>query len=61
MSKKYLIVGGVTGGLSAAERLRILSEEDEIIIAGGFMSVRSYEYCRDLTTGREAIVSDYSY
>jgi rhodanese-related sulfurtransferase len=30
-------------------------------IAGGFMGVRSYEYYRDLTTGREPIVSDYGY
>jgi len=32
MSKKYLIVGGVAGGASAAARLRRLGEEDEIIM-----------------------------
>jgi hypothetical protein len=51
MSKKYLILGG-----PAAARLKTLSEEDEIIIPGGFISVGSYEYYRDLTTGREPIV-----
>ena len=30
-------------------------------IAGGFIGVRSYEYYRDLVTGREPIVSDYGY
>lgn len=30
--KKILIVGGVTGGASAAARLRRLNEEDEIIL-----------------------------
>ncbi len=32
MNKKYLIVGGVAGGASAAARLRRLGEEDEIIM-----------------------------
>jgi len=32
MSKKYLIVGGVAGGASAAARLRRLGEEDEIVM-----------------------------
>ncbi|NOQ13760.1 MAG: pyridine nucleotide-disulfide oxidoreductase, partial [Methyloprofundus sp.] len=32
MSKKYLIVGGVAGGASAAARLRRLGEEDDIIM-----------------------------
>jgi NADPH-dependent 2,4-dienoyl-CoA reductase/sulfur reductase-like enzyme/rhodanese-related sulfurtransferase len=32
MSSKYLIVGGVAGGASAATRLRRLGEEDEIIM-----------------------------
>ena len=32
MSKKYLIVGGVAGGASAAARLRRLGEEDQIIM-----------------------------
>ncbi len=32
MSKKYLIVGGVAGGASAAARLRRLGEDDEIIM-----------------------------
>ena len=32
MSKRYLIVGGVAGGASAAARLRRLGEEDEIIM-----------------------------
>ena len=32
MSKKYLLVGGVAGGASAAARLRRLGEEDEIIM-----------------------------
>ncbi len=32
MTKKYLIVGGVAGGASAAARLRRLGEEDEIIM-----------------------------
>ncbi len=32
MSKKYLIVGGVAGGASAAARLRRLGEEDQIIV-----------------------------
>ena len=32
MGKKYLVVGGVAGGASAAARLRRLSEEDEIIM-----------------------------
>jgi NADPH-dependent 2,4-dienoyl-CoA reductase/sulfur reductase-like enzyme/rhodanese-related sulfurtransferase len=32
MSKKYLIVGGVAGGASAAARLRRLGEEDEVIM-----------------------------
>jgi len=32
MSNKYLIVGGVAGGASAAARLRRLGEEDEIIM-----------------------------
>ncbi|WP_320047173.1 FAD-dependent oxidoreductase [uncultured Ilyobacter sp.] len=32
MGKKYLIVGGVAGGASAAARLRRLSEESQIII-----------------------------
>ena len=32
MGKKYLIVGGVAGGPSAAARLRRLGEEDEIIM-----------------------------
>ena len=30
-------------------------------IAAGFMGIRSYEYYRDLTTGREPIVEDYGY
>jgi len=30
-------------------------------IVAGFMGVRSYEYYRDLTTGREPIVKDYGY
>ena len=29
MGKKYLIVGGVAGGASAAARLRRLGEEDD--------------------------------
>ena len=32
MSKKYLIVGGVAGGASAAARLRRLGEEDQIVM-----------------------------
>jgi len=32
MGKKYLVVGGVAGGASAAARLRRLSEESQIII-----------------------------
>jgi len=32
MSKKYVIVGGVAGGASAAARLRRLGEDDEIIM-----------------------------
>ena len=32
MSKKYLIVGGVAGGASAAARLRRLGEDDQIIM-----------------------------
>ncbi len=32
MSKKYLIIGGVAGGASAAARLRRLGEDDEIIM-----------------------------
>ena len=32
MSRKYLIVGGVAGGASAAARLRRLGEEDQIIM-----------------------------
>ena len=32
MSKRYLVVGGVAGGASAAARLRRLSEEDQIIV-----------------------------
>lgn len=32
MAKKYLIVGGVAGGMSAATRLRRLQEEAEIIV-----------------------------
>jgi len=32
MGNKYLVVGGVAGGASAAARLRRLSEEDEIIM-----------------------------
>lgn len=32
MSKKYLIVGGVAGGMSAATRLRRLQEDAEIIV-----------------------------
>ena len=32
MSEKYLIVGGVAGGASAAARLRRLGEEDQIIM-----------------------------
>ncbi len=32
MSNKYLIVGGVAGGASAAARLRRLGENDEIIM-----------------------------
>ena len=32
MGKKYLVIGGVAGGASAAARLRRLSEEDEIIM-----------------------------
>ncbi|MBW2122972.1 MAG: FAD-dependent oxidoreductase [Deltaproteobacteria bacterium] len=32
MGKRYLVVGGVAGGASAAARLRRLSEEDEIIM-----------------------------
>jgi len=32
MSKKYLIVGGVSGGASAAAKLRRLGEEDQIIL-----------------------------
>lgn len=32
MSKKFLIIGGVAGGMSAATRLRRLNEEAEIII-----------------------------
>ncbi|MCX7820662.1 MAG: CoA-disulfide reductase, partial [Brevinematales bacterium] len=37
---KYLIVGGVAGGMSAAARLRRLSEKDEIIVfeKGGYVS-----------------------
>ena len=30
-------------------------------IAAGFMGIRSYEYYRDLTTGRDPIVKDYGY
>ena len=30
-------------------------------ISGGFMGIRSYEYYRDLTTGREPIVKNYGY
>jgi len=32
VGNKYLIVGGVAGGASAAARLRRLGEDDEIII-----------------------------
>ncbi len=32
MSKKYLVIGGVAGGASAAARLRRLGEEDQIIM-----------------------------
>ena len=32
MTKKYLIVGGVAGGMSAATRLRRLKEDAEIIV-----------------------------
>ena len=32
MGKKYLIIGGVAGGATAATRLRRLSEDDEIIL-----------------------------
>ena len=32
MSKKYLIIGGVAGGASAAARLRRLGEDDQIIM-----------------------------
>ncbi|RLB56299.1 MAG: pyridine nucleotide-disulfide oxidoreductase [Deltaproteobacteria bacterium] len=32
MGKKYLVVGGVAGGASAAARLRRLSEEDQIVM-----------------------------
>ncbi|EOD00976.1 FAD-dependent oxidoreductase [Caldisalinibacter kiritimatiensis] len=32
MGKKYLVVGGVAGGASAAARLRRLNEEDKVII-----------------------------
>ncbi|RLF61520.1 MAG: pyridine nucleotide-disulfide oxidoreductase [Thermoplasmata archaeon] len=30
-------------------------------ISGGFMGVRSYEYYRDITTGREPIVAEYGF
>ena len=32
MSKKYLVIGGVAGGASAAARLRRLGEDDQIIM-----------------------------
>ena len=32
MSKKYLIIGGVAGGMSAANRLPRLQEDAEIIV-----------------------------
>jgi NADPH-dependent 2,4-dienoyl-CoA reductase/sulfur reductase-like enzyme len=32
MAKRYLIAGGVAGGMTAAGRMRRLSEFDEIIV-----------------------------
>ena len=46
---------------NAVMALQAKGYNDVYNIAGGFMGVRSYEYYRDLITGREPIVSDYGY
>ena len=46
---------------NAVMALQSKGYNDVYNIAGGFMGVRSYEYYRDLTTGRDPIVSDYGY
>ena len=46
---------------NAVMALQAKGYNDVYNIAGGFMGVRSYEYYRDLTTGRDPIVSDYGY
>ncbi|NOR56367.1 MAG: pyridine nucleotide-disulfide oxidoreductase [Sulfurovum sp.] len=46
---------------NAALTLQSKGYKEVYNIAGGFIGVRSYEYYRDLVTGREPIVSDYGY
>ena len=46
---------------NAVMALQAKGYKDVYNISAGFMGVRSYEYYRDLTTGRDPIVNSYGY
>ncbi|MFI8577622.1 CoA-disulfide reductase [Rossellomorea aquimaris] len=61
MKKKIVIVGGVSGGATAAARLRRLSEEDEIVLVekGEYISFANCGlpyYIGEVITNREALL-----